>query len=338
MSSLGLIGTIKNERLLLFGMTAYAVTMVGVMWSMLNSVKEDSVLEPIQVKTQYITQETEDALQLHTIEKLADHPNYSIRDISLKILSDRAVEDGNTLKILIVGVTKRNYETRLRCLQSLALIITNTYGSQNPLKKLYNQRSYDAFVRCLELSLEDSVIPKLDNSTWDEHNLRDETEKLALSFLYELTTPENIHLLLQSKFIKKWLVKQNWGDSDEERQKNFHEYTNKRNRVADIIRCLQKTVSGMDALRRAGLVPFQTNNEMDIVPGLQSCASCKSHWDDMCAMDCRSRDRIVHSRVREQSEEEVRLRRQNREAMVFNDGTRPIGREDIIERRRDDSE
>lgn len=37
-------------------------------------------------------------------------------------------------------------------------------------------------------------------------------------------------------------------------------------------------------------------------------------------------------RVLEQSAEEQRLRRQHRHAMVLNDGTRPIGREDIIER------
>jgi hypothetical protein len=37
-------------------------------------------------------------------------------------------------------------------------------------------------------------------------------------------------------------------------------------------------------------------------------------------------------RAREHSVEEQRLRRQHREAMVLNDGTRPLGREDIIER------
>ncbi|KAL5612378.1 hypothetical protein BROUX41_000093 [Berkeleyomyces rouxiae] len=335
MSSLSLIGSVKNERLLLFGMAAYAVTMVGVMWSMLNSVKEDSVIEPVQVKTQYITQETEDALPLHTIEKLAEHPNYSIRDISLKILSDRAVEDGATLDILITGITKKSHEVRLRCLQSLALVITNTYGSRNPLKKLNNQRSYDAFVRCLELSLPDSVIPKLDDSTWDEQNFRDETEKLCLSFLYELTQSRDVILLLRSQFVEKWLVKQNWGDSIEERHRNFSEYTaNRRNRTADIIRCLQKTTLGMNALLVAGLLPFPTKAEQQLDPEFWE-ELCPSLWEEQDATECNTTAPSAFSRGREQSEEEVRLRRQHREAMVFNDGTRPIGRDDIIERRRD---
>jgi len=42
-------------------------------------------------------------------------------------------------------------------------------------------------------------------------------------------------------------------------------------------------------------------------------------------------------RPRDQSSEEEHLRRRHREAMVLNDGTRPLGRGDIIERESEDS-
>jgi hypothetical protein len=43
---------------------------------------------------------------------------------------------------------------------------------------------------------------------------------------------------------------------------------------------------------------------------------------------------VESRRRRDQSSEEEHIRRRHREAMVLNDGTRPLGRGDIIQRER----
>ncbi|KKA29011.1 hypothetical protein TD95_005298 [Thielaviopsis punctulata] len=335
MSSLSLIALIRNERMLSYSLALCAASMVGLMWTVLNSVKEDSVIEPTPQKTQYITQDTEDSLPLETLEKLVQHPNQCIKELSQKILADRALDDKSMMNILMNGIASKHDERRLMCLQTLAFVLTNTCsyldGPNGTLQKIYNQRTFNALVRCLEHSIKDSEIPILDYGLWDEFNLRNETERLALTFIYELTQARDADLLIKSKFVEKWLVKQPWGEGDDERQRNFKDYTNKRNKISDLIRCLQSSQRGMEVLRAAKLVPPSRKHDNDNKYHVQIKMS---DIDDRCFSD--GENVPAGSRSREQSEEEIRLRRQHREAMVFNDGTRPIGREDIIERLRED--
>lgn len=356
MSSLGLVALIRNERMLTYSLVLCAASMMGLMWTVLGSVKEECIIEPTPPKTQYITQETEDSLPLETIEKLVQHPNHSIKHFAQKILADRGLEDKNMMNILMKGIASKNGDRRLMCLQTFDFILTNTIpylgrcfafalhildhaciltfsdGPQGTLQRFYSQPTFNAFVRCLEHSMKDSDIPVLDYGYWDEFSLRNETERLALTFLYELTQARDTDLLVKSKFVEKWLAKQPWGDSDEERQRNFKEYLNKRNKVSDLIRCLQSSQRGMEVLRAAKLVPPSRKHDND---NKYHVYINGSELDDMCFSDGENAPVGSGSRSREQSEEEVRLRRQHREAMVFNDGTRPIGREDIIERPRE---
>lgn len=53
-------------------------------------------------------------------------------------------------------------------------------------------------------------------------------------------------------------------------------------------------------------------------------------WSDSAVLGMAT-DIGASTRTIEQSEEERRLRRRNREAMVLNDGTQPLGMDDIIE-------
>ncbi len=89
---------------------------------------------------------------------------------------------------------------------------------------------------------------ELDDKHFDEFYLRDMAEKMCLMFLLQLVNRFDAKELVKAKFVEKWLVKQLWGDMDEERQRNFAEYMQrKQNRLADICQKLQECRIGREA-------------------------------------------------------------------------------------------
>lgn len=93
--------------------------------------REEAEYKPSLPKTQYITQDTEDSLQLKTLDTLLGHYNFLIRDSSAKIICDRAVNDGTSIEILLWGITNPDYEERMKNLRALA-VITDPSKSQSP--------------------------------------------------------------------------------------------------------------------------------------------------------------------------------------------------------------
>ena len=89
---------------------------------LLKKWRDDAEIKPPQPKTQYITQETEDALKLGTLDTLLGHYNQSIRETSAKIVCDRAVNDRDTVDLLLWGITRKDYDERMKNLRALAII------------------------------------------------------------------------------------------------------------------------------------------------------------------------------------------------------------------------
>jgi hypothetical protein len=171
-------------------------------------------------------------------------------------------------------------------------------------------------VKCLEVGLEDSELPDVQNSSWDEYKLRDPAERCCLQLLAELALRFNAKGIIKAKFVEKWLAKQAWGERPIERRRNFRIYMDQRdNRIVHIVAKMKQYRRGLRALERAGLIDREYSRVGDQV---------------MISLDMESEPLVL--RAREHSAEEQRLRRQHREAMVLNDGTRPFGREDIFER------
>lgn len=303
----GLQAGIRDDRVILFGFGVGALGLVSVMRMVLSVWRDDSEIKIPQPKTQYITQDTEDSLKLGTLDTLLGHYNYAIRETAAKIVSDRAVNDGSTIDTLLWGVTREDYNERMRSLRTLALITDH-----QSLPLLHTDKAYSAFVRSLELCLKDVQQEKLNDKYFDEYYLRDMAEKLCLMFVIQLINKYGPDKLIRAKFIEKWLAKQNWGETLEERQRNFVQYMQYRqNRITEIFHRLQESRRGQAALIRSKLIPKDSADildEQEVIPV----------------------ERLP--RVIEQSAEEQQLRHRHREAMVFNDGSRPLGRADIIER------
>ncbi|KAM0481299.1 hypothetical protein ACHAPE_003263 [Trichoderma viride] len=314
----------RDERVILVTISLATFGLVSSMITALTFIRDDNEIPPSEPKTQYITQDTEDSLQLDTLEKLLDHPNFSIKEIAIKILCDRAANDPEVIKYIWFGITRPEYEERMNSLRTLAVLTSQT-GNEG-LARLHDERAYSALVRCMELCMESTDLPIVTNIHWDEYYLRDMGERFCLMFLTELINKYGATMLVKAKFVEKWLSKQDWGSTGEERRRNFKDYTDLRNnRITDIINRIKHSRRGLRALEKAGLIDKESSRRrMRELPDL--LMEVEEEIVGEQAGEQQSR------RTREHSAEEQRLRRQHREAMVLNDGTRPLGREDIIER------
>ncbi|GAB1310917.1 Cytoskeleton-associated protein [Madurella fahalii] len=322
---------IRNDRVL-FGYLAFNAVawFMGVRY-LLKKWRDEAEIKPVQPKTQYITQETEDALKLSTLDTLLGHYNYAIRETSAKIVCDRAVNDKETVEMLLWGITRKDYDERMRNLRALAIIT----DSQS-LERLHRWKAYAALVRSLELSL-DPEQETLDQEDWDEYNLRDMSEKLCLMFISQLINCYDVEKLVKAKFVEKWLAKQNWGTTTDQRQRNFAQYTRCRNnRLNDIIAALRASHSGREALENAGLMapasPEDSEPE-DSIPLIEQFSVLLPGTITMS--DLREDDptrAFIRSLQTLQNIEDRQMRQRHREAMVLNDGTRPLNSDDIIQR------
>lgn len=126
----GLLRFLRDERVILVGIGVTTFAMVTFMTQALVVVRDENEVKPAPPKAQYITQETEDALQLDTLDKLLAHPNYSIRDIATRILCDRAVNDDQTIQYLLYNITRPDYDTRLQSLRALATLLSQTHAGK----------------------------------------------------------------------------------------------------------------------------------------------------------------------------------------------------------------
>lgn len=112
----------RDDRVLILGLAAAAVGIFATIRISLIKMRDEAEIKQKQPTTQYITQETEDSLKPNTLDTLLFHYNYAIRDIAGKIVTDRAVNDSESINYLLWGITRPDYDERLKCLRTLAYI------------------------------------------------------------------------------------------------------------------------------------------------------------------------------------------------------------------------
>jgi hypothetical protein len=187
--------------------------------------------------------------------------------------------------------------------------------------------TYAALVKSLEYSITDYPHNEFDPE-WDNWNLRDVVEQGCLLVLIQLVDKFGPEGLVKSRFVERWLAKEPWGASDKERQMNFAESLRKNNRLNEIAIPLFRDHAGRRQLIKAKLVPAALEADLNLVRDIRMINGEGTAGEDFDGMFVESRRR------RDQSSEEEHIRRRHREAMVLNDGTRPLGRGDIIQRER----
>ncbi|KAI1779991.1 hypothetical protein F4818DRAFT_437285 [Hypoxylon cercidicola] len=330
---MGFYSFLRDDRLVAAGLGLGTVGFLLAMRSILEYYRDEAEIKPTPPKTQYITQETEDSLGLSTLESLLSHYNFAIRDTALKIVAGRAVNDSSAVYHLLWGITRIDYEERMEALRALAFAMEDKDAFQEPLSALNSPKAYSALVRSLELCLDDAEHEKLDDPLYDEYHLRDIGERRCLLLVSQLVHRYGVDKFIEAGFVERWLAKQPWGDDEEERQKNFAMYTDRRkNRMSDICFHLKTCEAGRKALFKAKLTPKSRRPKHEKVDQIRVVLEISMTNED----DLEGPSEAEHvPRVNDQTAEEQRLRRRHREAMVLNDGTHSLGRSDIIEREQD---
>ncbi|KAI2614551.1 uncharacterized protein GGS25DRAFT_517400 [Hypoxylon fragiforme] len=329
---MGFHSFIRDERLIVVGLGLSTISFLFAMRTILEYYRDEAEIKPTPPKTQYITQDTEDSLKLCTLESLLGHYNFAIRDTAIKIATGRAFNDSSVIHHLLWGITREDYHERMQALKALAFAIEDKETSQEPLNVLSTSRACSALVRSLQLCLTDVEHEKLDDPLYDEYFLRDIGERRCLTIIYHLLQKIDVEKLIQAGIVEKWLGRQPWGDSDEERQNNFAMYLDRRqNQISTLCFHLQTSRAGRKALIKEKLMPpREAKRECNINVVVQIRRGDGEEADELVATSVE-----LVPRVSGQTAEEQRLRRRHREAMVLNDGTHSLGRSDIIEREHD---
>lgn len=218
---------------------------------------------------------------------------------------------------------------------------------------------------------------------------RDDTERKILAILHILLSDRQgatKMLLHQTRFLRNWLLRQNWGTTDDERKDNFAHFVNVHkyqghSTLSIVISKICNYMAGVQLLVELGLLReaediglvsgdhgFTRNKDAGggLADGGRAVVSIEipdsfaeaAMTDPDAAMaiirgaiDAAAEEALrrgatgevgtthmslgagasASARTIEQSEEDRRLRRRNREVMVLNDGTQPLGADDIIE-------
>lgn len=317
---MAIISTKNNDAIFVGLGILVSCVVFATMRQMLIYSRDSAIIPPSENIPQYITQDVEDSLKLSTLEKLLDSPNWDIRGTTSTIICERALHDETTFTTILRYVSRAEYDIREKGIRALNLIL----DSMN-LEFLHIPRGYIALINCLEYCVTDYKHNAFDPD-WDNWYFRDIVEQLALTLVLKLVERFGPGRLLQYRFIEKWLVKEPWGSNIPKRQKNFAKFLQETNqKLNDIVTPLSQDPLGMKQLQKSKLVA-ENDTGLGIFRNAQEGREGGQNYSHFFV--------TVSGRRRVQTNSNEYVRRRHREAMVLNDGTRPVAREDIIQRER----
>ncbi|KAI9745250.1 MAG: hypothetical protein M1818_001529 [Claussenomyces sp. TS43310] len=312
-----------ENKLLVLGIGFTSVAVLALVRLMLIQHRDSVTIKGQHPKTQYITQETEDALKPSTLEKLIDSHNYGIRDTASTIVLDRALHEPAVLDGVLWEMTRSDHDRREKGIRALQLLSEQAHA----IVELDKPKVYRAIVKSLEYCVTDVVHEPYDKD-FDSFNFRDAAEQRALYIAYRLSAEFSPGGLIKAGFVNKWLAKEPWGDTEKERQANFADLYRKTGMIAAILSRIIHHSEGRKQLIKAKLV---TKN----VDLLDDTIDVRMADGEDTAGEVEQGDLTLppggNPRISELSPEERRLRRRHRQAMVLNDSDQPVVGSDILQ-------
>ena len=322
-----------SDRLIYLGLGLATVGLVGVMKRMLTNFRNAAVLPPQPDIAKQIDQKVEDALKASTLDKLLDSTNYSIQEIASIIICERAVHEKDTLKTLMWYIGRPEYKFRERGIRALNLItnsgeilwcrIQSCANLYTVTLELINEPpTYGALVQCLEYCIDDYEHNEYDRH-WDNWHLRDIVEQNCLQILSLLVDKYGVENLVDFDFIRRWLAEEPWGKNP---QSSFLQSLASNDRLSPILRSLFLDPAARSQLKKEKLLSHHFSTCAQHDTRMVNGEGTAGEDPNVIALEG------PRLRQRDQSMQEEHLRRRHRQAMVFNDGTRPFRPGDIIER------
>ncbi|KAH8701138.1 hypothetical protein BGW36DRAFT_292977 [Talaromyces proteolyticus] len=276
-----------------------------------------------------ISQGTEDALKLDTLQKLTESPTYELRGASLRILSERATKEASR-DLLLEDLKSKNKKRRDRALTAIHFLVSSRAlaRSSSPLR-LKDHPTFEALIDCLCNFIAEHTEETGTTNSPILPKTRPPGEKKALAVL-NIILAENIPAALEAGIIRRWLSRYPFPclhDSDY-RGKDLvvlmKTYWSDDTLMSSIVTTLLNSMEAVRQLRRFGLIwTLLEDEDQDDVDS--------DVWM-VNGDDTAGRSRVAERlRLSDESLEEQALRRRRREAMVFGEAGRPLGDENIIQ-------
>ncbi|WEW58501.1 hypothetical protein PRK78_003969 [Emydomyces testavorans] len=270
------------------------------------------------------------ALKLDTLLKLSESSSFDLRAAALRIVSERATK-GSTRDLLLEDLSSRDLARRRKALNALHFLVSS---------------------RTLEHTEETSttispILPKT----------RPLGENKALATLNVLL-PENVLAALEAGVVSRWLAKYPFPCAAQEDPKRRRVVPYMKTWSADdplmssIIGTLVTHHEGVKQLRKYGLMGsrieesksdmYNPTDDQDefrsyIHPGFGEDDEAESEvW--ILDEDAAGTQPWSGRRPQEGTAADQAIRRRRREAIVFSEGGRPLGRDNIIEPIRNDED
>ncbi|QSZ31281.1 hypothetical protein DSL72_000844 [Monilinia vaccinii-corymbosi] len=315
---MAIILPVGQERLFFLGLGITTCAVLAFVRHRLVHFREAATIPPTENKSHFIDQKTEDSLNLSTLNTLLNNPNYGIRETASIIVCERAIHNEFAINALLYEISQPEYDRREKAIRALIMMVNGS-----TVTRLHKPETYEALVRSLEYSVDDYEHHEYD-PYWDNWYLRDMAETSCLRIIYELLCKYDVDELLKAGFIERWLVKEPWGKTAETTAANFMDSLKKEKLLNRVLVPIFNDAEGRKRLEEAQLIPAK--------PDLAGRHLAMEGSEDQDMEDFEGT--FAERRPRDQSTAEEHLRRRHREAMVLNDGTRPLERGDIYEHQR----
>lgn len=326
-----------NDRWVWLGVGVAIVAVASVVRTRLQHYRDAAIIPPQAETTKQIDQDVEDAIKPSTLDKLLYSTSYAVREVASMIVLERAIHSRVTITSLRELLRCARYRERELAIRALTTSINSCKldspksdflpadSSSATIEHINQPETYAALVKCLEYCVTDYDHNPFEPH-WDNWSHRDYVERGCLHILELLVARYGVDELVKTSFIESWLVKEPWGDNPKTK---FLAVLSKYEGLSSIARSLFLNTAARKQLKAHHLLSHHFSdrahgaaNDIRMVGGESTAGEI---IDEMDA-------EIRPTRRRAISLLEDDFRRRNREAMVFNDGTRPFERSDIIER------
>jgi len=193
------------------------------------------------------------------------------------------------------------------------------------MAQLDTPRVYSAIVKSLGFCVTDIEHDPYDRE-FDNWDFRDINERLCLMIVHRLIIEFGAWNFIKNGFVSRWLAKEPWGNTDEERQTNLVHCYHQSNLLSYIIIQVGSDPRGQKEIRKARLFGEQSQNYVPSGVENFGIGELMTNFDIIASIEGGA------PRIQERSAEEQRLRRLHRTAMVLHpsDNSEPLGIDSII--------
>ncbi|KAL1982289.1 hypothetical protein VTN96DRAFT_1447 [Rasamsonia emersonii] len=276
-----------------------------------------------------ISQGTEDALKLETLQKLSESSNFDLRAAALRIVAERSTK-GSTRDLLLRDLASKDKERRNKALTAMHFLVSNRALARSAVpSRLKDLPTYIALVDCLCNFLEEHTEETGTTESPILPKTRPPGEKKALSTL-NIILSENIPAALEAGIVSRWLCNYPFPclrETEHHRRDVvwlMKTWWSDDSVMSSIINTLMSHQDGIRQLRKYGLMGSMMENDHDDYDGGSDVWMVDGD-------DTAGSRRVSGRRQPDENAEEQALRRRRREAMVFSEGGRPLDNDNIIQ-------